>query len=139
MAITRRKSKNRKYNGQEKTTTTLLVTQCAIVLIRKNIGSIKFKSGNIFLIRTIVHCVTNLSLFCKQTSYLMFSILGQWIYHDFESIQPCISSFSFPWDMEYVMVLSPYFTSDSILFHIMTINLSWFCIHIIKFNIKSTV
>jgi hypothetical protein len=41
--------------------------------------------------------------------------------------------------MEYVMVLSPYFTSDSILFHIMTINLSWFCIHIIKFNIKSTV
>ena len=39
-----------------------------------------------------------------------------WIYHDFESIQPCISSFSFPWDMEFVMVLSPYFTSDSIFF-----------------------
>ena len=62
------------------------------------------------------------------------SILGQWIYHDFESIQPCISSFSFPWDM--VIVLSPYFSSDSIFFlHIMTINLSWS----IKFNIKSMV
>ena len=57
--------------------------------------------------------VTNLSWFCNQTSYLMFPILGQWIYHNFESIQPCISSFSFPWDMEFVMVLSPYFTSDS--------------------------
>ena len=57
---------------------------------------------NFFRIRTIVHCVTNLSWFCNQTSYLMFSILGQWIYHDFESIQPCISSFSFPWDMEFV-------------------------------------
>jgi hypothetical protein len=42
--------------------------------------------------------------------------------------------------MEFVMVLSPYFTSDSIFFfHIMTINLSCLCIHIIKFNIKSTV
>jgi hypothetical protein len=106
----------------------LLVTQCTIVLIRKNIGSIKFISGEanradmnfidpiFFRLRTIVHCVTNFSLFCNQTSYLMFSILGQWIYHDFESIQPCISSISFPWDMEFVMVLSPYFTSDSILF-----------------------
>ena len=57
--------------------------------------------------------VTNLSWFCNQTSYLMFPILGQWIYHNFESIQPFISSFSFPWDMEFVMDLSPYFTSDS--------------------------
>jgi hypothetical protein len=30
--------------------------------------------------------VTNLSWFCNQTSYLMFPILGQWIYHNFESI-----------------------------------------------------
>ena len=99
----------------------LLVTQCLIVLIRKNIGSIKFISGeaaDVFCVRTIVHCVTNLSWFCNQTSYLMFFILGQWNCHDFESIQPCISSFSFPWDMEFVMVLSPYFTSDSIFFHI---------------------
>ena len=91
----------------------LLVTQCTIVLIRKNIGSIKFISGeadwpDIFRIRTIVHHVTNLSWFCNQTSYLMFSILGQWIYHDFESIQPCIS-FS--------------------VFHGIW-NLSWFCLHI---------
>ena len=105
----------------------------------------EFYWPDIFRIRTIVHCLTNVSWFCNQTSYLMFSILGQWIYHDFESIQPCIlltyfiSSFSFPWDMEFVMVLSLYFTSDSIFFHIMTINLSCFCIHIIKFNIKSTV
>ena len=76
----------------------------------------KFYLPDIFRFRTIVHCVTNLSWFCNQTSYLMFSILGQWIYHDFESIQPCISSFSFPWDMEFVMALSPYFTSDSIFF-----------------------
>jgi hypothetical protein len=120
----------------------LLVTQCTIVLIRKNIGCLaryEFYWPDIFRIRTIVHCVTNVSWFCNHTSYLMFSILGQWIYHDFESIQPCISSFSFPWDMEFVMVLSPYFTSDCIFFHIMTINLSCFCIHIIKFNIKSTV
>ena len=52
----------------------ILVTQCTIVLIRKNI--------DIFHIRTIVHWVTNLSWFCNQTSYLMFSILGQWIYHE---------------------------------------------------------
>ena len=95
----------------------LLVTQCTIVLIRKNIEIIRslaryeFDCPDIFRIRAIVYCVTNLSWFCNQTSYLMFSILGQWIYHDFESIQPCISSFSFPWDMEIVMVLSPYFTS----------------------------
>jgi hypothetical protein len=43
-------------------------------------------------------------------------ILGQWIDHAFESIQPCISSFSFRLDMEFVMVLSQYFTSDSIFF-----------------------
>ena len=30
--------------------------------------------------------------------------------------------FSFPWDMEFVMVLSPYFTSDYIFFNNMTIN-----------------
>ena len=39
------------------------VTQCTIVLIRKNIGSIKFISGGypiFFRIRTIVHCVTNI-------------------------------------------------------------------------------
>jgi hypothetical protein len=76
----------------------------------------EFYWPDIFRIRTIVHCITNLSWFCNQTSYLMFSILGQWIYHDFESIQPCISCFSFPWDMEFVMALSPYFTSDSIFF-----------------------
>ena len=76
----------------------------------------EFYWPNIFRIRTIVHSVTNLSWFCNQISYLIFSILGQWIYHDFESIQPCITSFSFPWDMEFVMVLSPYFTSDSIFF-----------------------
>ena len=73
----------------------------------------EFDWPDIFRIRTIVHCIANLSWFCYQTSYLMFSILRQWIYHDFESIPP---SFSFPWDMEFVMVLSPYFTSDSIFF-----------------------
>jgi hypothetical protein len=31
-------------------------------------------------------CITNLSWFCNQTSYLMFSILGQWIYHDFDIV-----------------------------------------------------
>ena len=85
----------------------------------ENIGCLaryEFYWPDIFRIRTIVHCVTNLSWFCNQTSHLMISILGQWIYHDFESIQPCISSFSFPWDMEFVMVLSPYFTSDAIFF-----------------------
>jgi hypothetical protein len=75
----------------------------------------EFYWPDIFRIRTIVHCVMNLSWFCNQISYLMFSILGQWIYHDFESIQPCISSFSFPWDMEFVMVLSPYFTSKGVI------------------------
>jgi hypothetical protein len=42
----------------------------------------EFYWPDIFRIRTIVHCITNLSWFCNQTSYLMFSILGQWIYHD---------------------------------------------------------
>ena len=93
----------------------LLVTHCTIVLIRKNIGPrpIWIWLTRYFRIRTIVHCIANLSWFCYQTSYLKFSILGQWIYHDFESIPP---SFRFPWDMEFVMVLSPYFTSDSIFF-----------------------
>ena len=124
----------------------ILVTQCTIVLIRKNIGSIKFVSGeaaehncpnteeyrvnkihigrcsraryefywpDIFCIGTIVHCVTNLSWFCNQTSYLMFSILGQWIYHDFESIQPCI-----------LLTLSHLSVFHGIW------NLPWFCLHI---------
>jgi hypothetical protein len=65
---------------------------------------------DIFHIRTFVHCVTNLSWFCNQTSYLMFSILGQWIYHDFESIQPCISSFSFPWFCLHISPLTPFFS-----------------------------
>ena len=78
---------------------------------------------------TIVHCVMNLSWFCNQTSYLMFSILGQWIYHDFESIQACSSSFSFPWDMEFVMVLNLYkHVAHLSVFHGIE-NLSWFWIH----------
>ena len=90
----------------------LLVTPCTIV-------AYEFYWSDVFRIRTIVHCITNLSWFCNHTSYLMFSILGQWMYHDFETIQSCISSLSFPWDMEFVMVLSPYFTSDSIFFPIL--------------------
>jgi hypothetical protein len=35
----------------------------------------EFYWPDIFRIRTIVHCVTNLSWFCNQTSYLMFSII----------------------------------------------------------------
>ena len=93
----------------------ILVTQCTIVLIRKNI--------DIFHIRTIVHWVTNLSWFCNQTSYLMFSILGQWNYE----------IWNLSWFCLHISPLTPFF------FHIMTINLSCFCIHIIKFNIKSTV
>jgi hypothetical protein len=79
-----------------------------------------------FRIRTIVHCVANLSWFCNQTSYLIFSILGQRIYHDFESIQPCILSFSYPWDMEFIMVVSPYFTSDSIFFNMYMYETKWY-------------
>ena len=137
----------------------ILVTQCTIVLIRKNIGSIKFVSGeaaehncpnteeyrvnkihigrcsraryefywpDIFCIGTIVNCVTNLSWFCNQTSYLMFSILGQRIYHDFESIQPCILSFSYPWDMEFIMVVSSYFTSNSIFLNMYMYETKWY-------------
>ena len=67
------------------------VTQCTIVLIRKNIGSIKFISGYIgsikfisgdaspdmnfidsifFRIRTIVHCVTN-SIITRRSLYII--------------------------------------------------------------------
>jgi hypothetical protein len=59
------------------------------------VNKIHIGRGDIFRIRTIVYCVTNLSWFCNQASYLMFSILGQWIYHDFESIKPRISFFNF--------------------------------------------
>ena len=65
-----------------------------------------------FVLRTIVHCVTNLSWFCNQTSYLMFSILGQWIYHDFESIHDTTMYFIFQFSMGYGIC----FTSDSIFF-----------------------
>jgi hypothetical protein len=40
----------------------------------------------IFSVLGQLYTATNLSWFWNQTSYLMFSILGQWIYHDFESI-----------------------------------------------------
>jgi hypothetical protein len=126
----------------------LLVTQCTIVLIRKNIGSIKFISGeaeqpsliryfpysdnctlcNEFililqpnLISNVFHIRTmNLSWFWIHTTmYLTFQFLkGYGI---------------LSWFCLHISPLTPFF------FHIMTINLSCFCIHIIKFNIKSTV
>ena len=47
----------------------LLVTQCTIVIIRKHMNFIaryEFYWPDIFRIRTIAHCVTNLSWFCNQ-------------------------------------------------------------------------
>jgi hypothetical protein len=44
--------------------------------VNKCLARYEFYWPDIFHIRTIVHCVTNLSWFCNQTSYLMFSILA---------------------------------------------------------------